>query len=93
MMQEWISKAWLLQNTHNGMSVMELLQAYIDAPVVEFDTDEPPRHGRCRSCKHYFGSPDGDGGPCKYWPGFVGGDDWCSNYGKERRADDEGRDD
>ena len=40
MKQEYISRAWLLQNTNNGMDVMELLQKIIDAPVVEFDTDE-----------------------------------------------------
>lgn len=40
MMQEYISKTWLLQNTHTGMDVIELLQTIIDAPVVEFDTNE-----------------------------------------------------
>lgn len=40
MKQEYISKTWLLQNTNTGMTVVELLQTIIDAPVVEFDTDE-----------------------------------------------------
>ena len=40
MKQEYISKTWLLQNTNTGMNVIELLQKIIDAPVVEFDTDE-----------------------------------------------------
>jgi hypothetical protein len=40
MMQEYISKTWLLQNTNTGMDVIELLQTIIDAPVVEFDTNE-----------------------------------------------------
>lgn len=40
MKQEYISKTWLLQNTNTGMTVVELLQKIIDAPVVEFDTDE-----------------------------------------------------
>ncbi len=78
MTQEYISKTWLLQNTNTGMSVTELLQAYMDAPVVEFDVDEPPRHGRCRRCSHYKGALNG--GPCDFWPGFVSADDWCSNY-------------
>ena len=80
MIQEYISKTWLLQNTNTGMRVTELLQAYIDAPVVEFDPDEPPARGRCRSCKHYKGNT------CYYWPGFVSGDDWCSNYGRRDTA-------
>ena len=82
MTQEYISKTWLMQNTNTGMDVMELLQAYIDAPVVEFDVDEPPRHGRCRSCKHYKGKAEDAMSTCYYWPGFVSGDDWCSNYGR-----------
>ena len=40
MKQEYISRAWLLQNTNTGMDVVELLQKIIDAPVVEFDSDE-----------------------------------------------------
>ena len=86
MTQEYISKTWLLQNTNNGMSVTELLQAYIDAPVVEFDVDEPPRYGRCRRCRYYRGSLDDAVGTCGYWPGFVAGDDWCSNYRRREEA-------
>lgn len=77
MIQEYISKTWLLQNTNTGQTVIEMMQAIMDAPVVEFDVDEPPRHGRCRRCKHFKG---GEMGTCYYWPGFVAGDDWCSNY-------------
>ena len=84
MTQEYISKTWLLQNTNNGMTATELLQAFIDAPVVEFDTEEPLRHGRCRRCSHYKGGLNG--GPCDFWPGFVSGDDWCSNYSRREDA-------
>jgi len=80
--QEYISKTWLLQNTNTGMSVTEMLQAFIDAPVVEFDTEEPPRHGRCRRCKHYRGGADDAIATCDYWPGFVSSGDWCSNYSR-----------
>ncbi len=38
--QEYISKTWLLQNTHTGMTTIEVLQTIADAPVVEFDADE-----------------------------------------------------
>jgi len=38
-MVEFINREWLLQNTNNSMSGMEVIQAIIDAPVVEVDVD------------------------------------------------------
>jgi len=38
-MVEFINRDWLMQNTNTGMSVVELIQAIIDAPVVEVDVD------------------------------------------------------
>lgn len=84
MTQEYISKTWLLQNTNTGQTIIEMMQTIKDAPVVEFDVEEPPRHGRCRRCSHYKGSLNG--GPCDFWPGFVSADDWCSNFGRREEA-------
>lgn len=53
MMQEYISKTWLLQNTNTGMDVIKLLQTIADAPVVEFDTaehDKLERRAKWHSC-------------------------------------------
>ena len=86
MIQEYISKTWLGQNVHTGLTILEAIQVMMDAPVVEFDVDEPPRHGRCRRCSHYKGSYDGAGGPCDFWPGFVSADDWCSNFRRREEA-------
>ena len=44
-MAEYISREWLLQNTHTGMDTIQMMQTMIDAPVVEII--------RCRECKHY----------------------------------------
>ena len=38
-MVEFISRDWLMQNTNNGMTGMEVIQAIINAPVVEVDVD------------------------------------------------------
>lgn len=86
MTQEYISKLWLLQNivADEDSEAMHLIE---DAPIVEFDPDEPPRHGRCRRCRHYKGGADDPVGTCGYWPGFISGDDWCSNYVR-RNADE-----
>ena len=71
---EYINRVWLAQNIRMDMSAADVAKVIENAPVVEFDPDEPPARGRCRSCKHYKGNT------CYYWPGFVSGDDWCSNY-------------
>jgi hypothetical protein len=81
--QEYISKTWLLQNIRLDMKAADMAKVIENAPIVEFDPDEPPRHGRCRRCSHYKGAHDGAGGPCDFWPGFVSADDWCSNFGRE----------
>ena len=86
MIQEYISKTWLLQNTNTGQTIIEMMQTIKDAPVVEFDVDEPPRHGRCCRCSHYKGARDGAGGPCDFWPGFVSADAWCGNFGRREEA-------
>lgn len=79
---EYINRAWLAQNIRMDMTTAQIAKVIENAPVVEFDPDEPPRHGRCRRCRHYHGCFDGAGGPCDYWPGFVSADDWCSNYNR-----------
>lgn len=79
-MQEYISRTWLMQNIRMDMKPSEAANVIVNAPVVEFDTEEPPRRGRCRRCGHYKGSLDDAVGTCNYWPGFVSGDDWCSNF-------------
>ena len=78
---EYISKIWLLQNVpvDEDAEAAHIIEA---APVVEFDPDEPPQYGRCRNCKHFNGGAGDFAAMCYYWPGFVHGDDWCSNYGR-----------
>jgi len=40
MMQEYISRTWLMQNTRMDMKPAELARVIENAPLVEFDTDE-----------------------------------------------------
>ncbi len=74
MIQEYISKTWLLQNTNTGQTVIEMMQTIKAAPVVEFDVDEPPNKGRCEKCEHRIGVS------CRYWMGFTDPYDWCSKF-------------
>lgn len=84
MTQEYISKTWLMQNVRMDMKPGDAGKVIENAPIVEFDVEEPPRHGRCRRCSHYKGGLNG--GPCDFWPGFVSADDWCSNFGRREEA-------
>jgi len=83
---EYINRAWLAQNIRLDMTTAQVAKVIENAPIVEFDTEEPPRHGRCRRCSYYKGGLDDAVGTCGYWPGFVAGDDWCSNYRRREEA-------
>jgi len=86
MIQKYISRIWLTENVRMDMKPGDAAKVIENAPVVEFDPDEPPRYGRCRRCRYYRGSLDDAVGTCGYWPGFVAGDDWCSNYRRREEA-------
>lgn len=40
MMQEYISRTWLMQNIREDMKTVDVMQTLVNAPVVEFDPDE-----------------------------------------------------
>ena len=79
MTQEYISRTWLMQNIRMDMKIGDAAKVIENAPIVEFDTDEPPARGRCEKCKHRIGVS------CRYWMGFTEPDDWCSHF--MRRAE------
>lgn len=74
MTQEYISRTWLMQNIRMDMKIGDAAKMIENAPVVEFDVEEPPNKGRCEKCKHRIGNT------CHYWLGFTADDEWCSHF-------------
>ena len=71
---DYINRAWLAQNIRMDMTTAQIAKVIENAPVVEFDPDEPPNKGRCEKCEHRIGVS------CRYWMGFTDTDDWCSKF-------------
>lgn len=69
MIQKYISRIWLTENVRMDMEPGDAAKVIENAPVVEFDPDEPPRYGRCRRCRYYRGSLDDaeQDGNCHYY--------------------------
>ena len=40
MIQEYISRTWLLQNIREDMKTVNVMQTLVNAPIVEFDAEE-----------------------------------------------------